>query len=162
MASDMFLVIDGIKGESQDKVYGAKGGIDIQSFSWGIHNPTNCHTGGGGGAGKASFGSIGLSKSIDKSTCALQTELLVGKHIKEATLVMRKAGKSPLEFMTIKLSDVLVTSYSIGGSEGSPGLHEQITLDYTKIKCEYKEQDEKGGGKAAGDFGWNVKEGHKL
>ena len=45
MASDMFLKIDGIKGESNDDKY--KDQIEVLSFSWGAHQqssePNNCY-----------------------------------------------------------------------------------------------------------------------
>ena len=47
MAVDMFLKIDGIKGESQDKKH--KDQIDLMSWSWGASNAGSHSTGGGGG-----------------------------------------------------------------------------------------------------------------
>ena len=45
MAVDMFLEIDGVKGESVDKVHKDK--IDIMSWQWGIANSGTFHHGSG-------------------------------------------------------------------------------------------------------------------
>ena len=69
MAVDMFLKLDGIKGESQDHKH--KDEIHIESFSWGM-NQTGAHgVGGGGGAGKVSVHDISITKFVEKSTSAL-------------------------------------------------------------------------------------------
>ena len=51
MAVDMFLELDGIKGETIDKVYKAKNAIDVRSFNWGLSNTGTFHHGSGGGSG---------------------------------------------------------------------------------------------------------------
>jgi type VI secretion system secreted protein Hcp len=57
MAVDMFLKLDGIKGEPRDHKH--KDEIHIESFRWGM-NQTGAHaTGGGGGAGKVNVHDIG-------------------------------------------------------------------------------------------------------
>ncbi len=46
MAHDMFLKLDGVKGESKDHQY--KDQIDILSWSWGMSQSGSMHAGGGG------------------------------------------------------------------------------------------------------------------
>ena len=65
-ASDYFLKIDGIDGESTDDRH--KGEIDIQSFSWGVSNSGSMSSGSGGGAGKASFQDIHFTRQLDKAS----------------------------------------------------------------------------------------------
>lgn len=162
MATDMFLFFEGstIKGETADNAMKSKHAIDIQSFSWGLSNSGTAHVGGGAGAGKSNFQSVSVTKGLDKASAPLKTCLLTGEHIGRAQIVFRKAaGKAPLEYLVYKMEDVMVTSYSIGGGGDSPT--ESITLDFAKVAVEYKIQDEKGAGKAAGEFTWNIKENHK-
>ena len=46
MAIDMFLNLGAkIKGESQDKVQGPKGDVDILAWSWGVSNSGSFHMG---------------------------------------------------------------------------------------------------------------------
>ena len=96
MASDYFLEIDGIKGESKDDKH--KGQIDIDSFSWGLSQSGLTRGGGGGGAGKATFQDIHFTKSVDSSSPVLFLSCASGKHIQKATLYGRKQGEDPLEY----------------------------------------------------------------
>src|SRR5829696_10504617 len=47
VALDIFLKLDGIKGESTDTQHGAE--IDVASFSWGLSQQRTTGTGGGSG-----------------------------------------------------------------------------------------------------------------
>ena len=75
------------------------------------------HGGGGGGAGKVSVQDISITKYVDKASAALMSHCCSGKHITEAHVIVRKAGDKPLEYIKIKLQDLLVTSVSTGGSD---------------------------------------------
>jgi len=154
MAVDMFLKLDGIKGESKDFKY--KDQIHIESFSWGM-NQTGAHgTGGGGGAGKVSVHDISITKHVDKSSTALMLHCCNGKHIKVGDIIVRKAGEKPVEYLKIKLEDILVSGLQFAG-HGGEVLSENLTLNFSKFQVEYMEQDEKGIGKAAGDMKWDIK-----
>ena len=56
-----------------------------------------------------------------------------GKHFDDATLVVRKAGEKPVEYIKIKMEEVLITSVSTGGSGGEDRLTENITLNFSKV-----------------------------
>ena len=72
-------------------------------------------------------------------------------------LVCRKAGTEQQEFLTIKMTDLLVSSYQTGGSGHSEIVPtDQVSLNYTKIEWEYKEQ------KPDGSLGGAVKAGYDL
>ena len=54
---------------------------------------------------------------------------------------MRKAGKEQQEFLIIKMTDVLVSSYQTGGVSGSEtNLVDAVTLSFSSISGEYKQQ----------------------
>ncbi len=74
----------------------------------------------------------------------------------DATLTIRKAGKTPMEYMVIKLKKLLVTSVSTGGSGGEDRLTENITLNFAEIYYDYKEQKPDGSLGAAKSFKWNI------
>lgn len=159
MAVDMFLKLDGIKGESKDHKHG--GEIHIESFSWGM-NQTGAHaTGGGGGAGKVSVHDISITKFVESSTAGLMLACASGKHIPAGLLTVRKAGEKPLEYLKIKLTDILISGVQFAG-HGGEMLTENVTLNFSKFQLEYQEQTEKGGGKAAGEMGWDVKANIKI
>ena len=108
MAFDAFLKLDGIKGESADAKH--KGEIDVMSFSFGASQTGTQGTGGGGGAGKVQIHDIHFTKKVDASSPLLFLNCANGAHIKEANFVVRKAGGFQLEYLKVKLTDVLVSS----------------------------------------------------
>jgi type VI secretion system secreted protein Hcp len=116
---DAFLKLDGIKGESADAKH--KGEIDIMSFSWGMAQTGVSATGGGGGAGKVKVHDFSITKKTDASSPLLMLNCASGAHIKEANFVVRKAGGEQLEYLKIKLTDVLVSSYKPGSDSGMIG-----------------------------------------
>jgi type VI secretion system secreted protein Hcp len=155
MATDMFLKLDGIKGESKDAKHA--GEIDVLAWSWGLSNSGTFQRGTGGGAGKANFQDISFTKWIDAASCALMTNCATGTHIKKATLAVRKAGgKAPLEYLVINLENIFVSSYSTGGSGGEDTLTENVTLNFAKVKIEYQKQKDDGTGEKAGNFGFDI------
>jgi type VI secretion system secreted protein Hcp len=158
MAMDMFLVMDPVKGESRDKVFSAKNAIDVLAWSWGVSNSGTAHVGGGAGAGKANVQDISLTKYIDASSCDLIMAACNGKHFNEATLTVRKAGEKPVEYVTIKMTEVMITSVSTGGSGGEDRLTENVTLNFAKVQVKYKKQKPDGSAEDAGDTTWNIAE----
>ena len=154
-AVDYFLKLDGIEGESHDSKH--KNEIELESWSWGeTQSGTGSH-GGGGGAGKVSMQDIHFVMKINKASPKLMLACATGEHIKTATLVCRKAGKEQQEFLTIKLSDLLVSSYQTGGSGGSDIVPiDQVSLNFAKIEVDYKPQ------KADGSLDSAVKAGYDL
>src|SRR5688572_3898037 len=99
MAVDMFLKIDDIKGESSDA--DCKAQIDINSWSWGMSQSATTHGGGGGGSGKVSVQDMTITKYIDRSSPVLMKYCCSGKHLKTATLIVRKAGGKALTYVKI-------------------------------------------------------------
>lgn len=136
-ASDMFLKIGDIKGESTDAKH--KDWIDVLSWSWGTST----------GTGKTKRGTVPaqciqdmvLTKMVDSSSPQLIMSGVLGEAAKEATLTMRKAGKEQQEFLVIKMQDVLVSSYQTGGSAGNEAqLMDQLVLHFSSIQGEYRPQ----------------------
>jgi type VI secretion system secreted protein Hcp len=155
MAVDMFIKIDGIKGESQDGKH--KDEIDVLSWSWGVSQSGTMHSGGGGGAGKASFQDLSLTKWVDTSSPKLLGAASTGKHIKEALLTVRKAGDKPLEYLKVTLTDCLISSVSTGGSGGEDRLTENISINFGKVKFEYTAQKADGSPGGVVPFGFDIK-----
>ena len=156
MAVDMFIKIGDLKGESRDAKH--KEEIDVLAWSWGASNSGTAHIGGGGGAGKANVQDLSFTKWVDVSSPELFLATCNGKHFPEATLVVRKAGTTPLEYITIVLSEVMVTGYSTGGSGGEDRLTENVTLNFAKVTLSYKEQTPTGAAGATPSVSWNIAE----
>jgi type VI secretion system secreted protein Hcp len=157
---DFFLKIGDIKGESADSKH--KGEIDIESFSWGETNSGSMTAGSGGGSGKVAPQDFHFVKKLDKSSPALFMACANGKHYPDALLTARKAGEKPLEYLKIKMFECLVSSYQVGGSEGSGVVPtEQISLNFAKIEYVFTTQGADGSAGPAitqvYDFRANVK-----
>jgi type VI secretion system secreted protein Hcp len=159
MAVDMFLKLDGIKGESKDAKH--KDEIHIESFSWGMSQTGHFGAGGGGGAGKVAVHDISVTKFLDKSSAALMLNCCSGKHIPNGLITVRKAGDKPLEYLKIKLTDILISGVQEAG-HGSDLLTENVTLNFAKFHVEYQEQKPDGSGSPAGEMGWDVKANQKF
>ena len=156
MATDQFLVIEGVKGETTDSVYSKEKGIDVLAWSWGMSQSGTFHEGSGGGAGKANFQDISITKYIDSSSPNLMLFCANGKHYPQALLVVRKAGEGQQEYLKIKLIDVLVTSVSTGGSGGEDRLTENVTFNFAKVELEYRKQNKDGSLDPAIPFKWDI------
>lgn len=156
MAVDMFLELEGVKGETVDKVYKSKNAMDLLAWSWGISNTGSFHSGSGGGSGKASFQDISFTKYIDKATTDLMYSCASGKHYTKGVITVRKAGDTPLEYMKITMEKILVSSYSTGGSGGEDRLTENVAINFAKVKIEYFMQNEKGGKETGGQMTWDI------
>jgi type VI secretion system secreted protein Hcp len=156
-AVDYFLKIDGIDGESSDAKH--KGEIDLESWSWGETQTGSHSAGGGGGAGKVHMQDFHFVMRMNKASPKLMLACASGQHIKKAVLTIRKAGKEQQEYAKITMEDLLVASYQTGGSaKGDIVPLEQISLNYSTIEFEYKEQKADGTLGGAVKAGWLVKE----
>jgi type VI secretion system secreted protein Hcp len=160
MAVDMFIKIGDIKGESKDKEHAEE--IDVLAWSWGMSNSGNAHMGGGQGAGKVNVQDLSFTKYIDKASPDLMLVCCNGKHIPEAKLSVRKAGENPLNYLSITMKDLIVTSVSTGGSGGEDKLTENVTLNFAKVNVEYTEQTDKGTAGAKPKMGWNIAANTKM
>lgn len=162
MAVDMFLELDGIKGETSDKAFKSKNAMDLLAWSWGMSNTGTFHSGTGGGAGKANFQDISVTKYIDLASPNLMLYCANGKHVTKGTITIRKAGENPLEYLKISMKNILVTSYSTGGSGGEERLTENVSLNFAEVKIEYAQQTETGGKAGTNDFARNIQQNAKA
>jgi type VI secretion system secreted protein Hcp len=156
---DMFLKIPAVKGESKDKTH--KDEIDVLAWSWGMSNSGSAQMGGGQGAGKVNVQDLSFTKYIDKSSPDLMLAACNGKHYAKAVLTVRKAGEQPLEYLLITMENLMITSVSTGGSGGEDRLTENVTLNFGKVKVQYKEQTEKGAVGDKPEMGWDIAENVK-
>jgi type VI secretion system secreted protein Hcp len=155
MPSAIFAKIGDIKGESTDDKH--KEEIEVLSFSWGVANPAS-PTPGGGGAGKATFQDLSLVHKIDKASPLLLKACATGMHLKDAIITHRKAGKTPLEYLIIKLEDIIITGVTHAGASGQPETGpETVSLAFAKIDFSYRPQKPDGSLDALVSFKYDIK-----
>jgi type VI secretion system secreted protein Hcp len=161
MAIDYFLKIDGVSGESLDSKH--KGEIEVESWSWGESNPAQPGGGGGAGAaGKVQIQDLAFTTRFSKASPQLILACASGKHFKDAVLTARKAGKGQQEFLTFSLSDVLVSTYQTGGAGGDVFPGDSVSLNFSKIRVEYKPQNPDGSLGSSIKAGWDVKQNKQF
>jgi type VI secretion system secreted protein Hcp len=159
---DYFLKLDGIEGESQDSKHAKE--IELQSWSLGATNTGSFAIGAGGGTGKTNVHDAHFTKYSDKSTPKLFAACATGQHIPKGTLTVRKAGvkEGQIEYFKVQLSDVLVSSFQVSGASGNALPHESLSLNFSKIEFEYKEQKADGSAGPVTQAGWDIKKSVKV
>jgi len=161
VAFDAFLKLDGVQGESTDAKH--RDEIEVLSFSFGVSQAGGAPTGGGGGAGKASFTDLHFVARTQKSSPRLFVACASGEHFKQAVLTLRKAGGKQQEYLTLTFSEVRVSSFQEAGSaDGDEGPLDQVTLGYGKIAIEYRPAGPKGALGSPVRGGWDLKANKKL
>jgi type VI secretion system secreted protein Hcp len=160
VAVDYFLQITGVEGESTDDKH--KGWIDVDSWSWGETNSGSVSHGSGVGAGRVAINDFFFTTRVSKASPKLFLACAGGQHLKEAKLVGRRAGKELQEFLTWTFSDVLVTAYQTGGTEVEAAPHDQVSLNFAKLRVEYRPQKADGTLDAPVSAGWDAKAHSKL
>jgi type VI secretion system secreted protein Hcp len=138
-ATDMFLKLGDIKGESQDARH--KGEIDVLAWSWGESDHTGASRRNRNGlAAPDCIQDLSLTKFIDRATPDIILDAVLGRDIPQAVLTLRKAGGEQQEYLVLTLSDVTITSYSTGGSGGEDRLTENLTLHFLRMEGSYRQQ----------------------
>jgi type VI secretion system secreted protein Hcp len=143
MTQDIFLKLTGISGEAQDASH--KDEIEVIRWEWSIQQKSSMHAGSGGGAGKATINDLSFDHYADRSSPNLLKYCLTGKHIDTATLVVRKAGGNPLEYLRITMGDVIVTRVAPMLTDTMSRPRETISLAFARVQQEYVIQNQQGG-----------------
>jgi len=156
-AVDYFLKLTDIQGDSFDKFHPNE--IQIDSFSFGASQPGV--VAGGAGTGKVQFQNFHFTTHSSKASPKLLQACASGVHLKEATIVMRKAGETPIEFIHIKLNDVLISSYSLNG-DGIIAPTDSSALAFMKVDFAFIPQTPNGGLGAPISAGWDLKANKAL
>jgi type VI secretion system secreted protein Hcp len=137
MAVDMFLKLDGIKGESQDSKH--KDEIEILSFSWGLGQAREK------GGGRINETEFSIVKLLDSATPQMIETMCHGTSLGSGVLTVRKAGEKPLEYIKIKLTDVFIANYQTVASGGAAGLPtEQVSFAFSNVELTATQQKPDG------------------
>jgi type VI secretion system secreted protein Hcp len=129
-----FLNIDGIPGDSTDKVYRAW--INVLSSKTGVLQTAGAAaSGGGGGSGKAIFNDLTIFKPVDRTSVILNRTCASGQHIKQVILACAPRTGNQQEVYRIILTDAVVTGVKFSADPGLVG--EEVTFNYAKIEWVY-------------------------
>jgi type VI secretion system secreted protein Hcp len=152
-SADIFLKVDGIPGESVDSDH--KSEIDVEAFTFNAKRSN----------GKTKFSPFRVIKVYDASSPKLAAAAASGRHIKSAVLTFRRsADPSGVEFLTYKLSDVVVSSYQEGGANADDrtlgSLEDEIGLTPAKVQVTEKTVDADGNAGPAVTAAFDIKRGN--
>jgi type VI secretion system secreted protein Hcp len=157
----IYLKIDSIDGSATET--GHKDQVEVETMSWGLARTVTHVT--GGGANKVGdapqFMEFSFQKRLDKASTKLFAACAAGTYIKKVVIdvVGTQEGKAE-QFENIELDDVVVTSYTQGGTRGDlPS--EQFALNFAKINFKQISRDT-AGKTSPMNAGWDVKENKKV
>ena len=157
MAIDVYLTIDGIKGESADA--GHQAWIECTSAQWGVNQPKSAtaSTAGGHTAERCEHKSISLTKLTDLASPILMQTCSAGRTVPKAKLeFMRADGDgNPVKYYEVELEHVIVGSVDQVVHPGS-GLHDAFTLKFSKVRWRYTQQKIGGGAGGSTVGGWDL------
>jgi type VI secretion system secreted protein Hcp len=158
MASDSYLQVDGLKGESTDT--GHKDWIEILSWSHAISQPSSAtaNSAGGGTSGRCKHEDFVITKFVDLASPKLYEMCSSGKHISKVVIeLMRASGGSPVKYLAIEMDQVVISKVSPGVVDGNDLPVEAVSFNYGIIKWTYTQQK-----RADGSKGGNVTGGWSL
>lgn len=163
MAIDVYLQIDGIKGESTDSAH--KDWIECTSVDFGVIQPRSATASSGGGhtAERCEHKDIVVSKLTDLATPLLLEQCSMGKTIPKAKFDFMRAdadGKR-VTYFNIEIEHLIISSVSPKVAEGNI-MTETLSIKYAQVKWKYVQQKISGGsgGNTAG--GWNLATNVKI
>ncbi|AVB17723.1 Hcp1 family type VI secretion system effector [Pseudomonas savastanoi pv. retacarpa] len=158
MAFDAYLKIEGIPGEALDAQF--KDWIEMEDFDVGASQSASATATSAGGAtgGRARMSDLFFRKTVDKSTPKLHEACCSGKHFKEVTIAVNRAGTDKFKYLEIKLEEVIISSVSLNGNGNVEGGFptETVRLNYGRMQMTYTQQkraDGQSGGQVVG--GWD-------
>lgn len=157
MAIDVYLQLDGIKGESLDADH--KEWIECLSATWSVMQPKSAtaSTAGGHTAERCEHGDLIITKLADLSSPVLLQMCSAGRTIRSAKLeFLRADGQGErVKYYEILLENVLLGAV-VPSIRGGQILTEHVSLKYAKVKWKYTQQRVSGGacGNTAG--GWDL------
>lgn len=157
MAIDVYLQIDGIRGESTDE--GHKGWIECSSVNWAMSQPKSAtsSTAGGHTAERAEFSDVSVTKLADLASPILAQHCAMGKTIPKVVFEFMRAdgAGAAVRYYEVVLENVLIATCAQGVHAGDV-MQEHLGLKFSKVKWKYCQQRIAGGagGNTAG--GWDL------
>jgi type VI secretion system secreted protein Hcp len=149
-ALDIFLKLDGIRGESADELH--KEWIDVLSFSWGLTTPTDSRS------GRAVFGPLSYTQLLDAAVPATFLAAASAEVIKRVTLDLVRPGEDRTTFFQMDFNDVQITSLNMTGNVRSDRPEVAVKAMYQKVTMRYTPRDEKGKARPPIVASWDLKQ----
>jgi type VI secretion system secreted protein Hcp len=157
MAIDVYLYIDGIKGESADDRH--KDWIECKSVNFGVEQPKSAtaSTGGGHTAERCEHRDIVISKLADLASPILLQTCAAGRTIPKAKFEFMRADAQGerVKYFEIEIENVLIGAVAPSVEEGDI-LTEEVGFKFSKVRWKYTQQKISGGGGGNTSGGWDL------
>ena len=155
MANDIFLKVDGIKGEATDVNHPNE--IEVLSWNWGVSESFPSSGSGGIVGGIPRIANLVIGKHLDKASPNLFRACLKAKHITDVVLTQRRPGAGNSNFLTITLQDVLIAS--VNDVEAVPAAvpTETVAFTFGKVIYDYVPKKPNGQPDTPVTLKWDVK-----
>jgi type VI secretion system secreted protein Hcp len=162
MATDAYLKIEGINGESEDDRH--RNWIEVSNVIYAIHQPRAevVSTAGGMTTGRAELYPITFTKLADVASPVLLQTCATGKTISKAVFEFLRAdgdGKA-IPYFKIELENLIVSNMTPDSGDGGI-IRERVQLAYARIKWNYTRQSIRGGAQGNTSGGWDCS-AHKV
>jgi type VI secretion system Hcp family effector len=159
MSLEAYLQIEGVPGETLSEGY--ENWIELQDFDLSASQTASATSTSSGGAtsGRAYMSDMLVRKAVDNATPKLHEACCSGKHFKQVSVHLFRAGDPKVKYLEIKLEEVIISSFTIlgNGDHESSFPSELVALNYGRIQLIYAKQSRQTGqsaGQIAG--GWDA------
>lgn len=106
-------------------------------------------------SGRPVFSEISFSKMSDLSTTEMYKACTQGTKIGTAKLhVGRVENGNYMNFFTYEMTNAMISNISTSGGGGIPS--DSFSINFTKIKCDYTQQQADSTSKGTGTWNWNL------
>lgn len=158
MAYDMFLKVEGVKGDSTDAAH--KDWIEVLSYNHMISQAPGGSLSAQGAltGGRSDHRDFSITKRLDAASPILALKLCQGAPIPKVTFELCRATGEKTTFMKYTMKDCIIASIAPGGSGSSedPLPMEEVTFRYSEIKWSYTPTTTAGKTGAAVEAAWST------
>jgi type VI secretion system secreted protein Hcp len=148
MATNYFLLVDGIDGGSTDEAH--QGWFEIDGYGFEVASQSSGPTGGGGGAGRVEFSPLTVTLSLEEGLTDLLANAATGRHLRGIEIEGVTTGEAPQTTYELTLDDVTVAAVQDGG-----GTDDLLVFDYARIGIVTHAQQPDGSTVVSGSFGFD-------
>jgi type VI secretion system secreted protein Hcp len=124
-----------LKGECNTP--GHQDDIAVSGWQWGLKSASAVDS--NQATARRSYSAFTVTKSIDLATTPLMSALATNDEVKEARLVLRRAGGDQEDFFVITLKSARIVALEHQFDEAGQA-HETVSFTFTEVQVEYTPQ----------------------
>ena len=161
-ADQIYLQIEGVQGESNDKDF--RDAVEVLGWSWGLTRQPS--SGGQKRPGATRAGAavtvqdLNFTHFLDRATPKLMEYCATGNRIPNMRLSVRKQGgvEQSVSYLIIDLTNVLVSNIATSGAASSSSSRPtvDVSLTFETVQVSYTPIGPTGQGQGPIPFGWDV------